>query len=530
MFAFAIWDARQQALFLARDRLGKKPLLYASLPDRLVFASEAKAILRDPGLAVQPDLQAIHYYLTYQSVPAPYSAFAGIQRLPPAHTLLVQDGRRTLRRYWRLSYVGQRRVRTETDRADLRHEIMDRFTDAVRARLVSDVPLGTLLSGGVDSSLVSAVAATLSSGKLKTFSIGFEESEYDETKYARLVAARYGTDHHELVVHPDAAAIFPDLVWHYNEPFADPSAIPTYYVCKLAREHVTVVLTGDGGDENFAGYPRYQWVAPAADSAPHFDGAAMARRRLAGLLGRSARPHTWRARWRELTRPVMPDARRWRYYQSFTHFHEELQRQLYTPGFYDLTRRWPAVGVMLQRYGEVEAPTLLDQTMGLDFGLYLPDTLMPKVDIASMAHSLEARMPFLDHRFVEFCATIPASLKLTAAGDSKAILKQASAPWLPREVIDRPKMGFGVPLDHWFRDDLRELAFDTLTSKRATDRGYFDPTFVRTLIERHLSGTAGSWATWLWNLLMLELWHLMFIDRTLAPPASASLGEVSPVV
>ena len=258
MFAIALWDERKQTLFLARDRVGKKPLFYAALPDRFIFGSEIKAILQDEDFDVSPDLEAIHYYLTYQSVPAPYSAFKGVKQLPPAHTLLVKDGTVTIQRYWDLSYRQKRRVIGEAAERELQEEIIERLREAVRIRLMSDVPLGAFLSGGIDSSIVVALMAGLMDQPVKTFSIGFAEEEYNELPYARMVAERYHTDHHEFIVKPDAQAIFPDLVWHYNEPFADSSAIPTYYVSKLAREYVTVVLTGDGGDENFAGYPRYQ--------------------------------------------------------------------------------------------------------------------------------------------------------------------------------------------------------------------------------------------------------------------------------
>ena len=521
MFALAIWDERQQLLFLARDRFGKKPLFYAELEDRFLFGSEPKAILADPALKSAPNLEAIHYYLAYQSVPAPHSAFLGMKKLPPAHIARVVNGRATTRPYWHLDYGRQLAVSSPLSREHLCQEIVDRLRQAVRARLMSDVPLGALLSGGVDSSLVVALAQGEVTGRLKTFSIGFAEDDYDETRFARMVAERYQTDHHELVVRPDAAAIFPDLVWHYNEPFADSSAIPTYYLCKMARDHVTVVLTGDGGDENFAGYPRYDRVV---------DSSAAARvRHLLRLVKDRARS-AWHLdgtlgdRVRTLIPPWPRDMRQQRYYESVTHFHEVYQRQFYSADFYRQTRAWPATAIIRRHYEDVSGPTLLDRTLAVDLRLYLPDTLMTKVDVAGMAHSLEARMPFLDHRFVEFCATIPSGLKLDAHGVSKAILKQACVPFLPHEVISRRKMGFGVPLDHWFRNDLKAFAYDTLLSARAAQRGYFRPDAVRALLDRHLSGTQGSWHYHLWNLLMLELWHQMFVDHSMPLPAAAHPG------
>lgn len=280
MFAIAIWDSNHNTLFLARDREGKKPLYYASLSDRLLFGSEIKTILADPEFEVEPDLQAIHHYLAFQSVPSPLCAFKGVNKLPPAHTLLWKDGKYTIRRYWKLSYAKKRIIRTSQDEVALQEEIIERLREAIKIRLMSEVPLGAFLSGGIDSSIVVALMARMLDQPVKTFSIGFTNEEYNELPYARMVAERYGTEHHEFMVTPNAKSIFPELVWHYNEPFADSSAIPTYYVSKLAREFVTVILTGDAGDENFAGYQRYQ-----------FDGDYQIRNKLSFALKRFHNSH-----------------------------------------------------------------------------------------------------------------------------------------------------------------------------------------------------------------------------------------------
>jgi asparagine synthase (glutamine-hydrolysing) len=515
MFAFAIWDARKRSLFLARDRAGKKPLYYAALPDRFLFASEIKAILQDPAFRAEPDLEAIHHYLSYQSVPAPYCAFKGIRKLPPAHRLLIRENAGKPERYWRLSYADKLRVDGEKGLAALQEELVERLREAVRIRLVSDVPLGAFLSGGLDSSLVTALMAGLSGTPVKTFSIGFHEPEYDELPFARKVAARYGTDHHEFVVTPDAQAIIPELVWHYNEPFADSSAIPTWYVCRLARRHVTVVLNGDGGDENFAGYPRY---ADAGDPAmrPGPLGRLLdwvgPRGRLACFSGPAGRIGDTFRRLSALT----PE--RLAYYRRITHFSEFYKPDLYTPGMKAATRGIFSVDLMLDRYRSAGTADFLDATMGLDFDQYLPDTLMPKVDVASMAHSLEARSPFLDHEFMEFAARIPSGLKLSG-GVGKRILKSAAEPLLPRDVIYRKKMGFGVPVEHWLRHELKAMARDVLLSPRAIGRGYFRKGRIEALLDRHQRGE--NWATLIWNLLMLEMWHLMFIDGTLSAPGAA---------
>jgi len=513
MFAIALWDDRQKTLFLARDREGKKPLFYAALPDRIVFGSEIKAILQDPDFKPEPAIEALHYYLAYQSVPAPYCAFKGIQKLLPAHTLLVKDGQLALRRYWKLSYRNKLRIDGADSLADLQTEIIERLREAVRIRLMSDVPLGAFLSGGVDSSIVVALMAELMDQPVKTFSIGFTDEEYNELPYARIVAERYGTEHHEFVVTPDAQAIFPELVWHYNEPFADSSAIPTYYVSKMAREYVTVVLTGDGGDENFAGYPRYQNVGNYA--LQHgFNSVRSRLARLRDLKNTFIVNGDLRGGFRRLKDL---DQQRLLYYLRITHFHESYQTQLYTPEFRRQLGSTATVDVMLEKYRQSDAGCFLDATLDVDLGLYLPDTLMTKTDIAAMASSLEVRAPMLDHEFLEFTARIPPELKLKDGTESKYILKKAAEPYLPNDVIYRKKMGFGVPIDHWFRNELRNMVHDTLLSQRAIERGYFQREYIENILARHQSGE--TWQYLIWNLLMLELWHLMFIDGTLKPPS-----------
>jgi len=512
MFAIAIWDSNRGSLFLARDREGKKPLFYAALHDKFLFGSEIKAILADPDFNAEPDMQAIHHYLAYQSVPAPFCAFKGVNKLPPAHTLLWKDGRITLRRYWKLSYANKRIIRTPQDEQTLQEEIIERLREAVRIRLMSEVPLGAFLSGGIDSSIVVALMAGLMNQPVKTFSIGFTNEEYNELPYARMVADRYGTEHHEFIVTPDAKTIFPELVWHYNEPFADSSAIPTYYVSKLAREHVTVILTGDAGDENFAGYPRYQ-----------FDGDYQLSNKLSYALNRFDRRNPLTGNYFNPDDPFGTIKRlaglsqeRLLYYLRITHFHEGYQKNLYTPEFRKILGNKFTVDWMLDIYRDSDAKNFLDSTLDLDLRLYLPDTLMTKVDIASMTHSLEARAPMLDHKFLEFTATIPSRLKLNNEKVAKYIFKKAVEPYLPHDVIYRKKMGFGVPIDHWFRNELKEMTYDILLSRKAIERGYFKSSYIQSMLERHQAGE--NWQYLIWNLLMLEMWHLMFIDREIEYP------------
>jgi asparagine synthase (glutamine-hydrolysing) len=507
MFAFAIWDGPRRQLFLARDRLGKKPLCYQQDLQAFRFASEAKAILQDPDVQARPDPASLSQYLTFGYVPSPGSAFLGFRKLAPGHFLTCRDGRVEVVRYWRLRR-DQKHRRSEDDWC---HEIVARLEEAVRLRLISDVPLGAFLSGGIDSSVVVAMMSRVSSAPVKTFSIGFEEPEYDELAYARDVAQRFGTEHHELVVRPDAVAILPKLAWHYDEPFGDSSAVPTYYVAEMTRRYVTVALNGDAGDENFGGYDRYvaNLLAAGFDRWPG-----------AGVLRHAIR---WGLRrWRPVGRrtSVLYRGRRFldgltetperRYARWFCHFYGDRRRELLTPEFQATAGDADELTAMLDLYRATDAPDFGDATLGVDASLYLPDDLLVKVDIASMIHSLEARSPFLDHEFMEFAATIPFDLKVRGRA-KKYILKRALAGLLPDSILHRPKMGFGVPIDRWLRQDLRELLRDTLLSPRAVGRGYFDARVVGRMVDEHIQGRA-SWHYLLWTLLMLELWHGTYID------------------
>jgi len=527
MFAFAIWDAPRRQLLLARDRLGKKPLCYHLDAEAFRFASEAKAILQDPAVEARPDPSAISQYLTYGYVPSPGSAFRGMHKLPPAHYLVCRDGRVQVARYWRL----RRDCKLQRPEGEWCRDILTRLEEAVRLRLVSEVPLGAFLSGGIDSSAVVAMMSR-AAGAVKTFSIGFDEPEYDELRYARLVAERFGTEHHELVVRPDAAAILPKLAWHYDEPFGDSSAVPTYYVARMTRQYVTVALNGDAGDENFGGYDRYV----ASLLAASFDGWPGA-----GLLRRAIRwgLRLWPQGGRRTSLLVrgrrfldgLTEAPERRYARWFCHFYGERKDELLTPEFRASLDGKDALDILLTAYRESDAADFMDATLGVDAALYLPDDLLVKVDTASMAHSLEARSPFLDHEFMEFAATIPSDLKVRGR-TKKYILKRALADLLPAEILHRPKMGFGVPIDHWLRHDLREMAYDTLLAPRCLDRGYFRPETLRRLMDEHVRGRA-NWHYLLWTLLMLELWHRTYVDgdgegagsRHAAPQAPLAPGN-----
>jgi asparagine synthase (glutamine-hydrolysing) len=507
MFAFAIWDGPRRQLFLARDRLGKKPLCYQHDTAAFRFASEVKAILQDPQVQARPDASGMLQYLTYGYVPGAFSAFQGVRRLPPGHYLTCREGRVEIVRYWRLR--RDRKMQRSED--DWCHEIVARLEEAVRLRLISDVPLGAFLSGGIDSSAVVALMSRVADGPVKTFSIGFDEPEFDELAYARQVATLFATEHHEMIVRPDAAAILPKLAWYYDEPFADSSAVPTYYVAEMTRRHVTVALNGDAGDENFGGYDRYvaNLLAASFDRLPGSGLARGAIRAGLHLLPRAGTRTTTFTRGRRFLEGVAEEPER-RYARWFCHFYGDRKAALCTPEFLAARGEADELAALLAAYRDSDAPDFGDATLGADVGLYLPDDLLVKVDIASMAHALEARSPFLDHEFMEFVATIPFDLKIRGH-TKKYILKRALRGLLPETILHRPKKGFGVPIGRWLRHELKDLVHETLLSPRCLGRGYFRGAMIRRMVDEHVRGAAG-WHYHLWTLLMLELWHRTYID------------------
>jgi asparagine synthase (glutamine-hydrolysing) len=509
MFAFAIWDASKQRLMIARDRLGKKPVLYTKTPGRFIFASSIAALLENTDVSAAPNYRALDDFLAYQYVPSPETAFAGIHKLPPGHFLTCSaDGGIEVRRYWRPP-LAKAATSPPPDSRDLEIELRERLREAVRMRMIADVPLGAFLSGGVDSSAVVALMAQASDRPVKTFSIGFEERDFDELPFARRLSQQYGTDHHEFIVRPDATSILHELVWHYGEPFADSSALPTYYLSRLTREHVTVALSGDGGDENFAGYDNYRIVAAwnQADMLP----VAARRAVQAGVDGVLQRLpyHPTAARVGRASAMLASDlSERFRLQSSV--LKPEEKRAAYTPRFRALLAdagRAPRGPASLPEDPEADP---LDWMAWHDLQFYLPDCLMVKVDVASMANSLEVRAPLLDHEFVEFAATIPVALKRDATG-GKIILKRALAGLVPAETLERPKKGFGVPLRRWFGGDLLDLVRGTLLDERARRRDLFEPGLLRQLVDDHAAGRH-DWSHRLWALVWLELWFREFID------------------
>jgi asparagine synthase (glutamine-hydrolysing) len=515
MFAFALWDPPRQTLLLARDRVGKKPLFYAELDDQLVFASELQALLRHPGLARELDWAALDDYLTYGYVPAPKTIFRGVHKLLPAHWLTLRlrpaesGGPEVhVERYWRPAYEPKLRL-SEADAADGLLEVLG---EAVRLRMIADVPLGALLSGGIDSSMVVALMSRLSDRPVKTFSIGFEDQEFNELPHARRVAERCGTDHHELVVRPKALEVLPTLVRHYGEPYADSSAIPSYYVAKLTREHVKVALNGDGGDECFAGYERYA----GGLAADWYERVPAVVRRLAieplSRLIRAGGSHRRRLRQARRFLEVAGQPASQRYIRWIGYIPSTEKASLYSSDFKDQLSGHRAESWLLEKWKRLAADGLgpLDRMLALDVESYLPYDLLVKMDIATMANSLEARSPFLDHKVMEFCARLPENYKLRGM-QLKYLLKRAGARLLPPETLTRRKMGFGIPVGNWMRGELRSWAEDLLLSPRALKRGYFQQDALRQVVDAHLEGREDR-SFQLWALLWLELWHQEFMD------------------
>jgi asparagine synthase (glutamine-hydrolysing) len=503
MFALALWDAKRRRLLLARDRFGKKPLFYFDRDGTLAWSSELQGLKRHPKFDAAFDPAALDLYLSLQYIPSPMTIHKNVRKLPPAHRLVVENGRARLERYWDLPADAAPSAR---DPREAMAEIRRRLTDAVRVRMISEVPLGAFLSGGVDSSVVVGLMSGLSEKPVKTFSIGFDREEFTELPHARAVARRFGTDHTEFVVTPAAASVLPVLARHYGEPYADPSALPTYYVARETRRHVTVALNGDGGDENFAGYLRHR--AAAAAHRLRFVPPGMWRA-AAAALGRSAdrggsRGLVWRAR--RFVDAMAGGDRADRHLGFARFFSEDDKRALYTPAFAAGLPTAAAHRYFAEAFARAPGGDAINQTLAVDFATYLPECLMTKVDIASMAVSLEARSPLLDHEFVEYVHRLPGDWKLKGWTGGKWIFKEAFKDLLPPSIARRGKMGFGIPLGPWFRGELRSLFTETVLSPEALRRGYFRTRALSALWDEHQSGRRDHGYK-LWALLMLEMWH-----------------------
>jgi asparagine synthase (glutamine-hydrolysing) len=505
MFALALWDEPHERLILARDRLGKKPLLISQSGGTVVFGSEFQAVLQHPAVRRDVDPLAIDDYLTLGYIPAPRTAFQNIRKLPPGHMLIWDRGQTRLQSYWSLDFEPKLDI-AEGEAIERFDEL---FQDAVRLRLISDVPLGAFLSGGIDSAAVVAAMADAGHERVKTFSIGFSDPAYNELPLARLVAERYGTEHHEFIVEPRATELLPRLVQHYGEPYADSSALPTFELARVTRKHVTVALNGDGGDEMFGGYDRYRALMLAQSARARLPVPPGVYTLMAGLLSEAAGQRTIAGRARRFLGGVatLPG-------EQYSHwmgiFPAGDKDDIYTDEFKGIVSQNRADARLSRPFDDPGGLGVADVAMKLDVATYLPDDLLVKVDIATMANSLEGRSPFLDYRIAEFAARLPVHLKIRG-GRSKYLLKRAMQRRIPPVILNRKKSGFGVPLARWFREDLRPMAYEVILSDRALARGYFEPEAIRRLVDDHVDARADR-APRLWALLVLELWHQAFID------------------
>lgn len=497
MFAFAIWDKRKKELFLARDRIGKKPIKYFYNDKFFVFASELKAFISHPGIPRKIDWEAIDKFLAYQYVPSPKTGFKNIWKLPPAHYMIVKsNGQLIIKRYWQLNFSHKLDL-SEDEWCKL---ILKKLKESVRLRLRSDVPLGIHLSGGIDSSMITALASMESKRRVRTFSIGFDESNYNELPYAKLVSEKYKTDHHEFILKPTSLELLPELVYQYEEPFADPSILPTYYLMEESKKYITVALNGDGGDENFAGYQRYKVMK--LFSLLKLIPCKKILSNLAGVLYKKIKIKDMSILSQILTYPYF-DYRL--FYQDLISFVDsKTKSSLYTDSFMKKIQSSMANNLLIDRFNEVSSLDKLNQVLYVDINTYLPEVLLTKADISSMAQSLEVRSPFLDHEFIELTWKIPSCFKLNNL-HSKYILKKIALNFFPKKFFMRRKQGFLPPLAQWFRTDYLEYLKSQLFDKQFLELGIFNRNTLKQLVEDHVKYRSNN-AYALWTILCLKGW------------------------
>jgi asparagine synthase (glutamine-hydrolysing) len=501
MFAIALWDSRERKLLLARDRIGKKPLFYGADDKQILFGSELKTLLTTKALSREIDQQAVCDYFSFGYIPAPKTIYRSVRKVLPGHYIVASASGLRDERYWDISF-GNVEERSEEEWCELiRHDLCE----ATRIRLMSDVPLGAFLSGGVDSSSIVAFMSRVMQRPVTTCSIGFEVKEYNESEFAQQVAQQFATEHHEHLVQPSAVDIVKKLAWHFDEPFADSSAVPTYYVSKVAREHVTVALGGDGGDESFGGYRRYLFDHYENKFRRHVP--AWMRSAVFGPLGQwypplASAPRVFRAKatLQSLSRTPLAG-----YFNSISIFRPDDKRRLFTPDFHQALGGYDSLGVFEHYYNRSGSDDLLSRIQYVDMKTYLPDDILAKVDRASMAVSLEVRAPLLDHQFMEHVASMPSGLKLRGQ-TGKYIFKKALEGILPKDILYRRKQGFAIPLDHWFRNELRDFAYESIFSR---EQAIFDRKFLKKIWEEHQNGRYDR-SSHLWSILMFQKWQETF--------------------
>ena len=503
MFGFAILDQKKQTLFLARDRLGIKPLYYYHDSGKFAFGSELKSILQVENIPREVDKRALDIFLTFEYIPSPYSIFEGIRKLPPGHSLTLKDGRITIKEYWDLRFDEK-----ETPEDDLCEQLLDLFQDAVKIRLMSDVPLGAFLSGGIDSSAIVAMMSRVMDRPVKTFSIAFKEDTYNESPYAQQIADRFNTEHHVEVIEPNALELTEKLVGFLDEPFGDFSIFPTYLVSKMARKHVTVSLSGDGGDELFAGYDTY--IANKAGRAYE---------RLPGLLRGAMHPILNRIPPTEKKKGLINRAKRFvegmqlppdlEHTRWMIFLQEAEKPKLYSDDLQDVLNGSDSFEFIRSYFNRVNTTDPLNRQLYVDIKSYLVDDILVKVDRMSMATSLETRVPFLDHRFVEFTATIPSRLKLQGKS-TKYLLKKAMQGILPPEILNRGKEGFSIPIKNWLKTDLKSLMLEVLEPQKIKREGFFNANYVEELKKEHLSGKENH-SHRLWSMMVFGIWQDLYL-------------------
>jgi asparagine synthase (glutamine-hydrolysing) len=501
MFAFAIWNKREESLFIARDRVGKKPLFYALTEQgNFVFGSEMKVLLTHGEISKEIDFSALDAYLTFGYVPEEFCIFKNVYKLLPGHFLTFKNGEIKTQKYWDFNYRKVSGIKTEAEYIEI---LREKIKDAVKIRLISEVPLGAFLSGGVDSSSVVAMMSRILDAPVKTFSIGFNEDSFNELKYARVAAKHFETEHHEFIVTPDLVETVDELVWHFDEPFADSSALPTFMVSKMARDYVTVVLSGDGGDELFAGYTRYVVDRRRSGMA---NLPAFVRRNL--RVFSESLPHG--AKGRNYLYNVSLDAID-RYIDSISQYNALRKKSLYSKDFQSKLNGNSGALRYRNIADSISTGNAIDNLLYLDSKTYLPADILTKVDRMSMAASLEARVPLLDHELIEFVTQIPSDLKMKGF-ETKYIFKKAMEGIVPQEILYREKQGFGVPIEEWINNQLRARMHETLLERRTLERGYFEKSYIQTLLDEHAKRRRDH-SHALWILWMLELWHRQFLDK-----------------
>jgi len=508
MFAFAIWDMRKQQLFIARDRVGKKPILYSHNNSKFIFASEMQALVVNKSVSKKLDYSSIDKYLTLQYIPSPYTIFQDIKKLPPAHFILIDKNGIKLEKYWDINFNNKLNLTDD----EWSERIISKLRESVGLRMVSDVPLGAFLSGGVDSSLIVALMSQISQKPINTFSIGFSSEKFNELPEARLIAKLYGTNHREFIVEPKAIDVLPQLVKHYGEPYADSSALPSYYLARETRKHVTVALNGDGGDENFLGYPWYfaNKVANIYDKVPAF----MRHHAISPMAKMLFNKRTTFNRRLAIFLDTHDLAAEERYpnYITSSFFTQNEKEQLYTDNFRKNVSERNSDKSIIEFYRSALASNQLDRASYTDFHTYLPDDLLVKIDIATMMNSLEGRSPFLDHEFIELTSQIPSSKKLPFH-KGKYILRKAASTILPNEILRKKKAGFMVPLSDWFKNELYDYSRDVLLDHKSLGRGFFNHCYIEELIKENKSGKIDHGSR-IWALLFFELWFKEYIDKS----------------